>query len=848
LRRLSINAAEDFSAAPAFGTETDNALFEWGSAVVGEVTMNPSQSRIDGRSALVALESPSVRDPGNESGTEPILRNIGPRPRRTGEVSSHFAARLLLFFFLIQCPATAQIDRLALGARFSGDKSHLSFRIYSSRATRIELYLYAQPTGADEVAHLALDPDPVTSVWSISLPLARIRQEFGIAGPIYYGFRVWGPNWPFDPAWTKGAKVGFLSDVDSEGNRFNPNKLLYDPYARELSHDPVTREQPDGTIYASGPDHFLQDTGREAPKGIVLENQTGDTGPKPLRPLKDDIIYEVHLRGLTEQDSMIAPAIRGTYAGAAAKAPALANLGITAIEFLPVQETQNDANGLDPRGPDGDNYWGYATLDYFAPDRRYSSDKSPGGPTREFQAMVRAFHNLGIKVFIDVVYNHTGEGYAYHGDDPRTYNLLSWRGLDNPTYYALSSDHQFSFDKTGVGGDYNTANPVAQDLIVDSLAWWRDALGVDGFRFDLAAVLGDRCQHGCFLFDKLAPETALNRIVRDLAPRPSSGGPGIDLIAEPWAVGEGTYQLGGFPAGWSEWNGAYRDQIRRSQNKLGVEAFTTGQLAMRLTGSADLFQGNGRRPWNSINFVVAHDGFTLADLYRFNAKNNNQPYPAGPSDGGSDDNLSWDQGGNASDQRKAARNGVALLLLSAGTPMMTGGDEFLRSLNGNNNPYNLDTGFNWLNYDLSDQQKAFREYVSRLIDFRRHHPALRPTDFYTSAEVRWFRPDGTAADAEYFDNPDNHAIAWTIDGSAFADPSSQIYIAYNAWSGAVTFRLPSPGDGKIWFRTLDTSTFLEPNGNMAAPGAESRIEADDAVYTLGARAVLILLSKQSADR
>lgn len=757
-----------------------------------------------------------------------------------------FTQKLILLItslLLSEVVALAQIDRLSLGARFDASGSQVTFRVYSSRATRIELYLYAQPTGADEVADIPLDRDADTSVWSRTIPLTRIRQDFGVPGTIYYGYRSWGPNWTFDPNWTKGSKAGFVTDVDADGNRFNPNKLLYDPYARELSQDPITPQQRDGAIYASGPDHFLRDTGHEAPKGIVLDSSTGDVGTKPTRALKDDIIYEVNLRGLTVSDTSIPAQVRGTYAGAAQKAAALKTLGVTAVEFLPVQETQDDANGLDPNSPDGDNYWGYSTLDYFAPDRRYSSDKSPGGPTREFQAMVKAFHDQGIKVFMDVVYNHTGEGYAY-SSDPRTYNLMSWRGLDNPTYYLLTNDNQFSYDNTGVGGDYNTANPVAQDLIVDSLAWWRDRLGVDGFRFDLAVVLGNTCQRGCFNFDKIAPQTALNRIARDLSPRPANGGAGVDLIGEPWAAsGNGAYQLGNFPSGWSEWNGKFRDDIRTSQNKLGVASVTTATLATRFTGSADLFQANGRRPWNSIDFIVAHDGFTLADLYRFNAKNNNQPFPAGPSDGGSDDNESWDQGGNASDQRKAARNGLALLMLSAGTPMMTGGDEFLRSLNGNNNPYNLDNAFNWLNYQFDDQQKLFTTFAQRLLAFRAAHLALRPVDFYTPSQVQWFQPNGTAADSTYFTNPDNHAIAWTIDGTAFQDPSSTIYVAYNAWSGNVDFTLPSPGDGKNWFRAMDTSPFLETAGSVFAPGTEEKIGAKGTTYGLGPRAVLVLIAK-----
>ena len=743
--------------------------------------------------------------------------------------------RLIVFFLAIvwRPAAQAEINRLNLGAQFDPTGTQVTFRVYSSRATRIELYLYTSPAGVDESAHLALDRDAATSVWSTTLPLSRIRGEFGIAGTIYYGYRAWGPNWTFDAAWTKGSQAGFVSDVDSSGNRFNPNKVLFDPYARELSHDPVTPAQRDGSVYASGPDHFLQDTGRVVPKGIVLAKQPGDIGTKPKRPLKDDIIYEVHLRGLTNGDAGVPKTVRGTYAGAALKAGALKALGVTAVELLPVQETQNDANELTPNSNNGDNYWGYATLDYFAPDRRYSSDKSPGGPTREFKKMVKAYHDAGLKVFIDVVYNHTGEGYAYNPADKRTYNVLSWRGLDNPTYYSLTSDFQFSWDNTGTGGNYNTVNPVAQDLIVDSLAWWRDELGVDGFRFDLASVLGNVCEHGCFRYDKMDPKTALNRLARDLA--------GVPLIAEPWAIGDGTYQLGNFPSGWSDWNDKYRDLVRTSQNKLGVATFTTAQLATRFAGSSDLFQNNGRKPWNSIDFIVAHDGFTLADLYRFNSKNNNQPYPAGPSDGGSDNNLAWDQGGNASDQRKAARNGMALLMLSAGPPMMTGGDEFLRSLNGNNNPYNLDTAFNWLNYKLGPDQKTFLTFTRRLLAFRAAHPALRPAEFYTTAEVQWFRPDGGLADATYFDNPDNHAIAWMINSGDFGDPAAAIYAAYNAWSGDVTFQVPSPPPGKKWFRAMDTAPWMESASNFSPAGSEEALGAPD--YKLGARAVLLLIAR-----
>jgi isoamylase len=699
--------------------------------------------------------------------------------------------------------ADAEINRLQLGAHVTPDS--VVFRVYSSRATRIEVDLYRQGAKSDEVAHLPLTPDAATSVWSLTIPLDTIRTQFGIAGSIYYGYRAWGPNWPFDPGWTKGSAAGFLSDVDASGNRFNPNKLLLDPYAREISHDPVTPDNRDGSIFASGPDHRLRDSGPAAPRGIVLADLAASGGARPQSPLKDDIIYEVQLRGLTKSDSTLPAAIRGTFPGAAREATRLKALGVTAVEFLPLQETQNDTNDIDPGGA---NYWGYATLNYFAPDRRYASDKSPGGPTRELQQMVAAYHAAGLKVFVDVVYNHTGEGYAYHSGDASTFNLISWRGLDNPSYYLLTSDHQFSYDNTGVGGNYNVANTAAQDLIVDSLAYWHDVLGVDGFRFDLASVLGNTCTEGCFRFDKLASGTALNRLAREF--------PGVPLIAEPWAIGDGTYQLGGFPAGWSEWNGAFRDKIRQSQNKLGVESFTLGELAMRFSGSADLFQSNGREPWNSINFMVAHDGFTLADLYRFNFKNNNQKFPAGPSDGGSDNNESWDQGGNPVDQIRAARTGFALLMLSAGTPMMTGGDEFLRSLGGNNNAYNLDTSFNWLNYSLTGDQAAFQVFAKTTIAFRSAHPELRPDHFFSADQLHWFRPDGGAADAGYFNNPDNHAISWTIGGG--------LYLAYNGWSQAVSFSLPSGS----WMRAIDTSTGSTPHTAVTGP------------YTLSARSVLVL--------
>ncbi|MES2671160.1 MAG: isoamylase [Pseudomonadota bacterium] len=762
----------------------------------------------------------------------------------------------VLVALLLACwplhPAQAAINPQNLGAKYDATQANITFRVYSSRATRIEVWIYKTAAGAQETVKYVMTKDAATSVWSKTASVATLRNSYGITGTVYYGYRAWGPNWTYSSAWTKGSATGFVTDIDASGNRFNPNKLLLDPYAREISQDPNTATCTDGTVYASGAAHRNKDSGTCASKGIVLAADTTSFGTKPTRAFKDDIVYEVHPRGLTMNDTSIPFFQRGTYAGAAQKAAHLASVGITAVEFLPVQETQNDQNDIDPNSSGGDNYWGYMTLNYFAPDRRYSSDKTAGGPTREFKAMVKAFHDAGIKVYIDVVYNHTGEGGAWGGSDGLTvYNVMSWRGLDNPTYYSLTSNLQYSWDNTGVGGNYNTRNTIAQNLIVDSLAHWRDVIGVDGFRFDLASVLGNTCQHGCFNFDKMDPGNALNRIVNELPPRAASGGSGLDLIAEPWAIGGNSYQVGGFPSGWSEWNGLYRDVLRKKQNQLGVETVTTGTLASRFAGSSDLYGDDGRKPWNSVNFMVAHDGFTLNDLYAYNSKQNNQPWPYGPSDGGDDNNHSWDQGGIVAHQRRAARTGMAFMMLSAGVPMFNGGDEALRTQFGNNNVYNLDSPANWLYWTRSTIEADFETFTRRMIAFRKAHPALRPLNFYAGTDnngnvmeqLRWFKPDGGVADAAYFNSSSNHAIAWRVDGSEFGDSASAIYVAYNGWSGNVNFTLPWPGSGKQWYRVTDTATWNEGANTVANPGSEALIGGEWTVYGVEARSLLVLIAK-----
>jgi isoamylase len=740
---------------------------------------------------------------------------------------------------LLALPATAAINAYSLGASYDVTQSNIIFRVYSSRGTRIEVDLYASPMGSAEVLRFALSANSSSHIFSGSIPVATL-QAAGITGPVYYGYRAWGPNWPYLSSWTKGSSAGFLSDVDAQGNRFNPNKLLIDPYAREISHDPVNSTWTDATVYASGASYRNLDSGNVAPKSTLWAPTNQSVGSKPTRAQKDDVIYEVNLRGLTENDNSVPAAAKGTYAGAALKAPYLASLGVTAVEFQPVQETQNDPNDNVPESTSGQNYWGYSTLNYFAPDRRYASNKAAGGPTSEFQAMVKAFHDQGIKIYIDVVYNHTAEGGAWK-TDPTAYNLFSWRGLDNPTYNELTSDMQFSYDNTGTGGNYNTYNTVAQNLIVDSLAYWRDTMGVDGFRFDLAPVLGNTCTVGCFNFSSTDNNTAIRRILRELPPRPATGGNGVDLYAEPWASGGNSFQLGGFPAGWSEWNGSYRDTLRQAQNDLGVSTITTGQLATRFAGSSDLF--GSRKPWNSTNFMVVHDGFTLNDLYSCNTPDNNQPWPYGPSDGGSSTNYSWDQGGAAANQRAAARVGFALLMLSAGTPLMTGGDEYLRSLHCNNNAYDVDSAANWLNYSWTSDQSNFNGFVRGLIGFRKAHVALRPLNFYSNAQLVWWTPAGTTADAAYFNSGSNHAIAYQLNGSALGDSYSSIYAAYNAWTGNVNFTLPSPGQGAKWYRVTDTCGWAEGPDQVNTPGAEAPMGGQGYVYSVCGRGLVLLIAK-----
>jgi len=689
----------------------------------------------------------------------------------------------------------------------------------------------------------------------VCLPLQKTRREEswtarvsratlsanGLAhpqdAPLYYGYRVWGPNWNHRAEWRPGRAEGFVADVDAQGHRFNPNKLLLDPYALEVSHG--LEKVSDIRVFNSGSESRFTDSAPFAPKGVLtaLESRLSQVA-KPTRALKEDVIYEVHLKGFTANDPSVPFMYRGTFKGAALKAAYLRRLGVTAVEFLPIHQMINTR----------DNYWGYMPLAYFSPQNSYAFDQSPGGPAREFREMVDEFHRHDLKVILDVVYNHTGEGGLWAGD-PNVAQLVSFRGLDNASYYTLSRDPFYYMDHTGCGNDLAGDQEVVRNLVIDSLAYWKNQMGVDGFRFDLASVLANTARGGSFYFEAGDPKNVLNRARFELPLRPAPGGEGVDLIAEPWALGYGTYQLGRFPSGWAEWNGgAFRDPVRAFLNKRGVVPVTLGEMAHAISGSANLFETSGRKPWHSLNFIVAHDGFTLRDLFSYNSKNNAQPPPFGPSDGGTDDNRSWDQNGDERMQRQLTRTAFVTLLMSIGTPMIVGGDEFYRTLRGNNNPYNLDTVANYLSWPDHSSQSRLTGLVTHLLRLRAEVEGLRPMDFLTGYDgngngvkaITWHGPDGREMERGDFNQTDGF-IGYRIDNTEF-DKSEirSILVLINADFRSTTLHLPDLEVGAGWYQSVDTAAWLENQGNHFALGLERRV---DGTYYVNARSAVVLIEK-----
>lgn len=778
----------------------------------------------------------------------------------------------------------------ALGANVSGGNT--SFALYSANATKVLLEIYDSAYGKDAKYDYWMTKDS-SNVW-------RAKLSGNLNGAIY-AFRCWGPNWTYSSDWTRGGSIaGFESDCDSSGNRFNPNKVVYDPYAREMTHDPsnasaIASYKTTNSSYAlAASDYQILSTGdtkpagstkawREfdsgtiSPKGYIISDSTS-YGSKPGIPASEARIYEAHVRGITNHSSSssltsilsgidgfesvldVPAAYRGTYKGAAYIAPYLKALGINTIELLPVHETDNDANPDD--GPGG-NYWGYMTFGYFAPDRRYSYDKTAGGPTREFKEMVDAFHNEGIEVYLDVVYNHSGEGGTWHGesgkdgyDEGKQCTVVSMRGIDNQTYYSLVSDKAWSYwETTGCGNNLQCDNSVVRQFILDSLTYWISDMGVDGFRFDLAPVLG-REGKGSWAFNGSA--TTLTQIA-SLGTSNS-----VEMIAEAWdCQWPGGYQIGHFPTGWGDWNGVYRDVVRKYVGGAGTTETKSDNgnvlynlnIGNALYGSSDIF--GSYRP--SVNMIVAHDGFTLADLSSYagagNAKNNSA-WPFGPSDGGNGD-TNYIVNDTQAGHRQINRNYIALQMVTRGIPMIVWGDEFSRTQNGNNNPYNIDSVATWNNYNMintkspqavatgglgtyTDKFGTFNNSTGRNGNFifmkrmlKMHSDPAFTQSSYTSP-VLTYQDGGDSNDFTF---------GYKISGSAISG-GHDFYFFSNMTSGEVSITIPAPASGYHWVRICDTGSWAEPYENswyVDDTEAEDYYEITASTkYGVGAWTVLIL--------
>jgi isoamylase len=640
----------------------------------------------------------------------------------------------------------------ALGA--TADRDGVTFAVYSGVADAVEVAIFDDGR-AETRTELTQD---ARDVWR--------GHVAGIGPGTRYGFRVRGP---WDPA---------------VGLRCNEAKLLLDPYARAIEGSVEWNP----AVYGDNAD----DSAPYVPRSVVCADEFDWGGDEPPgTTLADSIIYEAHVKGFTKLHPEIPPELRGTYMGVAHPAAIahLQRLGVTAIELLPVHQFVHDRQ-LVERGLR--NYWGYQSIGYFAPHNEYASGQR-GEQVTEFKQMVRALHAAGIEVILDVVFNHTAEGNE-------TGPTLCFRGLDNQAYYRLADDPSHYVDDTGVGNTLDAHRPHGLRLIMDSLRYWVQEMHIDGFRFDLAAALGrgrrDFDRFGGFL-DAIGQDPVLSE---------------VKLIAEPWDIGFGGYDLGAFPPGWSEWNGRYRDTVRDFWR--GTPG-TLADFATRLTGSSDLY-GRDRRPTASVNLVTVHDGFTLSDLVSYDHKHNEANGENNRD--GADDNRSWNCGvegptdipGVLELRARQRRNFLATLLLSEGVPLLLGGDELGRSQHGNNNAYCQDNEISWIDWSAAANERELTGFVARLCHFRREHPVLRRDRFFALGELTWRRPDGRQMVAEDWNNPDARAVAAV--GSRGA-------LLVNAWWDPLTFNLP---DGRTWSVELDTADASEGRTASETIGLDGR--------------------------
>ena len=620
-----------------------------------------------------------------------------------------------------------------------------------------------------------------------------------------------------------GQRYGYRVDgpwAPEQGHRFNPNKLLVDPYAKAITGD-VDWKAPIFPYDVRGGNDLKrndEDSAAGVPKSVVIDGRhfDWDDDCKPDIPLADSVIYEVHVRGYSVRNPMVPEHLRGTYAGLACDASInyLKKLGVTAVELLPVHHFIDEGHLVDRSLRD---YWGYNTLGYFAPMARYSSCGSDGCQVEEFKQMVKALHKEGIEVILDVVYNHTCEGN-------RMGPMLSWKGVDNATYYRQVQDNpRFYMDYTGTGNTLNLMNPQVLKMVMDSLRYWVTEMHVDGFRFDLASTLARE------LHDVSKLSSFFDTINQD----PTLAD--VKLIAEPWDVGEGGYQVGNFPVVWAEWNGKYRDTVRRFWK--GEEG-TLSDFAYRLTGSSDLYQLDGRKPYASINFITAHDGFTLCDLVSYNEKHTEAN--GDNNTDGANDNDSWNMGaeGPTDDpvvnemRERQTRNFLTTLILSQGVPMLCGGDEVARSQRGNNNGYCQDDELTWYDWNLDPPRRRLMEFTAKLIELRRNHPNLHRRKFFQDRTIKatrdgqaqivrdiaWYNTDGNELSDEAWNLPWNRALGLMLNGSTLqvtdedghpvTDDSFLLLV--NAYHEGVEFSLPDPPDGKPWVQLIDTENIEDP--------------------------------------
>ncbi|AMK58281.1 glycogen debranching enzyme [Bifidobacterium angulatum] len=699
-----------------------------------------------------------------------------------------------------------------LGASYDG--AGVNFALFSQVAEKVELCLFDEE---DHETRIEMT-EQNSYVWHNYIPGLQPGQR--------YGYRVYGP---YNPAL---------------GQRCNPSKLLLDPYAKAIEGN--IDDDPSLFSYdMSNPDDInainTQDSAAHTMKSVVV-NPYFDWGndQHPNISYHDSVIYEAHVRGMTNLNQDVPPDIRGTYAGLAYPAVIdyLKKLGITAIELMPIHQFVNDSF-LQQKGLS--NYWGYNTIGFFAPHNAYSSVGERGQQVNEFKSMVKAYHRAGMEVILDVVYNHTAEG-NHMGP------TLSFKGIDNQAYYRLvDNDPYHYFDTTGTGNSLLMRSPHALQLITDSLRYWVTEMHVDGFRFDLAATLARQFQEVDKLsafFDIVEQDPVISR---------------VKLIAEPWDLGSGGYQVGGFPSSWSEWNGRYRDCVRdfwRSQPS------TLPEFASRLMGSSDLYEVNGRRPVASVNFVTAHDGFTLNDLVSYNEKHNDAN-GEGNRDGESN-NRSWNCGVEGETtirdvnelRQRQMRNMFSTLLVSQGIPMICGGDEVARTQQGNNNAYCQDNEISWTHWDLDDDRKSLLAFVSKLIHLRLDHPVLHRRRFFTGRkagddpntipEVEWFDHTGSIMDMNDWQNTHAFSMMVYLNGADipemdyYGNPTvdNDFILIFNAHYEPIQFTLPDENYGSKWKLVVDT---YNPDG------PELNYEAGFAI-TAQSRSFMLLMSEDKPEQ